>query len=63
MPIELYYSRFSGPSRAVHMTARHLNIEIDIKAMDLSESEHLKPDFIQVRMCFLVINIEFVVFS
>ncbi|CAG2169353.1 unnamed protein product [Oppiella nova] len=49
MPIELYYSRFSGPSRAVHMTARHLNIEIDIKAMDLSEGEHLKPDFIQLN--------------
>ncbi|CAG2104324.1 unnamed protein product [Medioppia subpectinata] len=41
--------RFSGPSRAVHMTARQLNIDVNVKYMDLSEGEHMKPDFIKIN--------------
>ena len=48
MPIDLYYNRMSGPSRAVLMTARELNIDVKLKPLDLGAKEQMKPEFIKV---------------
>lgn len=48
MPI-LYYIPPSPPSRMVLLLGRLLNIEFDLRLIDLMKGEHLKPEFIEVR--------------
>ena len=57
MPIDLYYNRMSGPSRAVWMTARELNIDIKLKHLDLMAKEQMKPEFIKV--CIFGVDFKF----
>lgn len=47
MPI-LYYLPPSPPCRAVLLLGRMLEIEFDLKTVNVMEGEHLKPDFVQV---------------
>lgn len=47
MPV-LYYLAPSPPCRAVLLLGRMLEIEFDLKALNVMEGEHLKPDFVQV---------------
>ena len=49
MPIDLYYYQLSPPCRAVLMTARHLNLDVNIKQVDLRKLEHLTPEYLKVN--------------
>lgn len=44
----LYYIPPSPPCRAVLMLGRMLEIDFDLKPVNVNEGEHLKPDFVQV---------------
>lgn len=46
----LYYTTISSPSRSVLLTANLLGVELNLKTVNLLEFEHLKPDFIKVRL-------------
>ncbi|CAG2170269.1 unnamed protein product, partial [Oppiella nova] len=39
----------SPPSRAVLMVAKHLNIAVNIKHVDLTKGEQLKPEFLELN--------------
>ncbi|CAG2171954.1 unnamed protein product, partial [Oppiella nova] len=45
MPIDLYFLSISPPCRAVLMTAKHLDIEVNIKIVELLKGEHLMPQY------------------
>ncbi|CAG2118814.1 unnamed protein product [Medioppia subpectinata] len=49
MSIDLYYNKFSGPSRAALMTVRQLNIDINLKQLDLSAGEHMTPEYLAIN--------------
>ena len=49
MPIDLYYMALSAPARAAIMTAKIVGVECNLKAINLLEGEHLKPEFIQLN--------------
>ncbi|CAG2110528.1 unnamed protein product [Medioppia subpectinata] len=49
MPIDLYYMPESPPSRAVLMVAKHLNVAVNIKHVNITEGEQLKPEFIEIN--------------
>lgn len=49
MPIALYHFAPSAPSRSALMTARALNIDIDVKVVNLFAKEQLKPEFIAIN--------------
>lgn len=48
MPI-LYYLPQSPPCRSVLLLGRLLNIEFDLKFIDLVNGDHLKPEFLEVN--------------
>lgn len=48
MTIDLYYLPLSPPCRSIIMLAKTLNIELNLKKLDLFAGEHLKPDFLKV---------------
>lgn len=47
MPV-LYYLPLSPPCRTILLLGRMLEIEFDLKIVNVMEGEHLKPDFVQV---------------
>ncbi|CAG0916784.1 unnamed protein product [Notodromas monacha] len=49
MGITLYYLPHSPPCRAVHLLAKELGLEIEIKTVNLLENEHLNPEFIAIN--------------
>ncbi|CAG2103003.1 unnamed protein product [Medioppia subpectinata] len=49
MPIDLYYSYISAPSRAVLMTAKQLGIDVNVINIDLKQGQQFKPDFIKLN--------------
>lgn len=44
----LYYSPSSPPCRSVLMLGKMLEINFDLKTVNIFENEHLKPSFINV---------------
>jgi len=54
MPIDLYYMLESPPCRTVLMVAKHLNIELNLKNVDLDKGEHLKEEFVKLNPCHCV---------
>jgi len=48
MPIDLYQLTGSPPCRAVLLTAAAVGVDLNMKNVDLSAGEHLKPEFIKV---------------
>ena len=48
MPIDIYSLRYSPPCRAVLMTAKQLNIDLNVKTVDLSQGQHLTEDYLKV---------------
>lgn len=48
MPV-LYYIVPSAPCRAVRLLGRLLNIEFELRLIDMSKGEHLKPEYLEVR--------------
>ncbi|XP_052754521.1 glutathione S-transferase 1-1 [Galleria mellonella] len=49
MPIDLYYVPGSAPCRAVLLTARALNLNLNLKLVDLHHGEHLKPEYLKIN--------------
>ncbi len=54
MAIDLYYMLESPPCRTVLMVAKHLNIELNLKNVDLGKREHLKEEFVKVNKLALI---------
>jgi glutathione S-transferase len=50
MPIDIYLTVTSPPCRAVLMVAKQLNIDLNEKVLNLRNGEHLKPEFLAVRL-------------
>ncbi len=48
MTIDLYLMRLSPPCRAVQMVAKQLNIDLNLKQLNLRNGEHLTPEFLKV---------------
>lgn len=53
MAPKLYYIPISPPVRAVLMTANAVGIDLDLQKVDLFAKEHLNPEFIKVRYCYV----------
>ncbi|XP_069668700.1 glutathione S-transferase 1-1-like [Periplaneta americana] len=49
MVLTLYHLPMSFPSRAALWVARAVGVDVDIKILNLLESEHLKPEFIKIN--------------
>lgn len=48
MTIDFYYTPGSSPCRSVLLTAKYLNIDLNLKLVDLHHGEHLKPEYLKV---------------
>lgn len=55
MPV-LHYLPPSPPCRAVLLLGKLINIEFDLRLIDLLKGEHLKPEFIEVNCCHQLLN-------
>ncbi|KAH9414078.1 Glutathione S-transferase [Dermatophagoides pteronyssinus] len=44
-----YYHPFSGPCRTVSTVAKILNVDMEMKKLDLLTKEHLNPEFLKVN--------------
>ncbi|XP_034937799.1 glutathione S-transferase 1-1-like [Chelonus insularis] len=49
MPIDLYHTPGSSPSRAVRLVAAALGVNLNLKLLNLAGGEHLKPEFIKIN--------------
>ncbi|VVC40045.1 Thioredoxin-like fold,Glutathione S-transferase, N-terminal,Glutathione S-transferase, C-terminal- [Cinara cedri] len=49
MPIDFYYTPGSAPCRAVLLAAKSLDLELNLKPLDLHHGEHLKPEFVKLN--------------
>jgi len=58
MPIDIYSMRLSPPCRAVLMAGRELNIDLNVKTLDLSEGEQLTPEFLKLNPAHTVPTID-----
>ncbi|CAG2183598.1 unnamed protein product, partial [Oppiella nova] len=48
MPIDLYYATLSPPCRAVLMTLRQLNLDVNIITTDVHKKESWPPQFLKL---------------
>jgi glutathione S-transferase len=46
---DLYYVPGSSPCRGVLLVAKALNVNLNLKLVDLHHGEHLKPEYLKVR--------------
>lgn len=44
----LYYTPASPPCRTILLLGKMLDIQFELKAVNVLENEHMKPDFVQV---------------
>ncbi|XP_026759797.1 glutathione S-transferase 1-1-like [Galleria mellonella] len=49
MPIDLYLNPGSAPCRAVLLTVRALNLDVNQKLTDLMKGEHLTPEYLKIN--------------
>jgi len=49
MGIDFYTTPASAPGRMVQLLAKHLNVEMNVKHIDLMKGEQLKPEFIAIN--------------
>ena len=49
MPIDLYYMPPSPPCRSVLMSAKMIGLHLNLKMIDLTAKEHLKPEFVAIN--------------
>ena len=49
MAPKLYYSEVSPPARSVLLTAKALELELDLKPVNLFGGEHLTPEFLKMN--------------
>jgi glutathione S-transferase len=50
MSLDFYYVIASPPCRAVMLLAKTLGMELNLKKTDVLKKEHLKPEFLKVRV-------------
>lgn len=50
MPVDFYYTPGSAPCRAVLLAAKAVDLELNLKHLDLQHGEHLKPEFVKVTL-------------
>lgn len=48
MTLDLYYVPGSPPCRTVLLAAKALNLNLNLKLVDLQHGEHLKPEYLKV---------------
>nr|ANS56595.1 glutathione S-transferase delta3 [Micromelalopha troglodyta] len=49
MPLDLYYVPGSAPCRSVLLTAKALNLNLNLKLIDLHHGDHLKPEYLKLN--------------
>jgi glutathione S-transferase len=49
MPIDLYQLSGSPPCRAVRLTAAAIGVDLNLKHVDLTAGDHLKPEFLKMN--------------
>ncbi|XP_027229525.1 glutathione S-transferase 1 [Penaeus vannamei] len=49
MPIDLYYMPMSAPCRSVMLTAKAVGVDLNLKLLDLTAGEHMKPEFVAIN--------------
>jgi len=49
MAIDLYFVTLSPPSRGVLMLAKHLNIAVNVKNLDVMKGEHMTPQYAKIN--------------
>ncbi|CAB3251319.1 unnamed protein product [Arctia plantaginis] len=49
MTIDLYYVPGSAPCRTVLLAAKALNLNLNLKLVDLQRGEHLKPEYLKLN--------------
>jgi glutathione S-transferase len=49
MPLTLYYTAGSMPSRACLLLIRTLNLEVEVKNVNLAAGEQFKPEFLKIN--------------
>uniref|UniRef100_U5EU81 glutathione transferase n=1 Tax=Corethrella appendiculata TaxID=1370023 RepID=U5EU81_9DIPT len=47
--MDFYYVPGSAPCRAVQMTAKAVNVDLNLKLTNLQAGEHLKPEFVKLN--------------
>ncbi|XP_052869696.1 glutathione S-transferase 1-1-like [Anopheles cruzii] len=47
--MDLYYLALSAPCQSVMLVAKALNIQLNLKELDLFAGEHLKPEFLKLN--------------
>lgn len=45
-PLVLYHSPYSPFSRSVLLLCRYLKVDVEVKALNMMEQEHLSEDFV-----------------
>lgn len=50
MGIDLYICLGSPPCHAVQMTAKALGVDLNLKCIDLGTGDHMKPEYLKVRL-------------
>jgi len=49
MGIDFYSTPVSAPGRMVQLLAKHLNVDLNVKHIDLMKGEQLKPEFVAIN--------------
>ncbi|KAG7175990.1 Glutathione S-transferase 1-like 1 [Homarus americanus] len=49
MPVDLYYLLMSFPCRASMLTAKAVNLEVNLKKLDIFSGEQMKPEFLALN--------------
>jgi len=49
MPIDFYSTPGSAPCRMVLLLAKHMDVPLDVKDVDLMKGEQMKPEFIKIN--------------
>ena len=54
MPIDFYHAEGSPPCGLVEMVAEAIDLELNYKAIDFKGGEHLKPEFLKVKLIWII---------
>lgn len=59
---KLYFSPTSPPCRCVLLLAKIINVQFDLRTINIFEHDHLKPSFVAVSMSFGNSNIQIIIY-
>ena len=54
LKMDFYYNICSSPCRGVLLTAKALDVELNMKEMNLMAGEHMAPEFLKVNRCLII---------